>query len=313
MLCFDSDNAGQAAIIKAFKQLAKAGVMVRVGALPEGEDPDSLIRAQGVEAFQKIIDEAPEFFDYQIDRRSSGLKSDTLRDKLEFAREIAENIALIDDKMLQDSLINRIAIRLGVGDGEVRNLVADAKRAAERSEKTQKRREAVQARRKDEKAANDPEISGGLDEPPTNLSNRAIRLLCQILLSDPDARREITAKTPPNYLNHIPDTEIIGKVWTAAIDVEKPGSVSTFVGNLRPGEQKALRALIASEIPTGDLSKMGRDCLISLYRQSLKNRINSVRAALKQPKLDAEMVQKRTEQLLDLIKRLNDVPNDEIR
>ena len=62
----------------------------------------------------------------------------------------------------------------------------------------------------------------------------------------------------------------------------------------------------------GDLPQMARDCLINLYRQSLKNRISSVRAALKQPGLDADLVQRRTEQLLDLIQRLNDIPAAEI-
>jgi DNA primase len=150
VLCFDSDTAGLNAASKAFRILAPSGMLIRLALLPEGEDPDSLIRKQGIEALREILETAPEFFDFQIDRRGGKLNQGSLRDRLNFARDLSADIALIEDKMMQDSLISRVTIRLGVGEDDIRKLVRDAVAAKSRTEKAQFKREAVIRRRQSE-------------------------------------------------------------------------------------------------------------------------------------------------------------------
>jgi len=50
---------------------------VRVAALPEGEDPDSYVRGNGAEAFQKLLDDAVSFVDFiaQTFERQGKLKT----------------------------------------------------------------------------------------------------------------------------------------------------------------------------------------------------------------------------------------------
>ena len=69
ILCFDSDTAGQNAVEKSLPALLSAGMEVRVARLPKGEDPDSMIRTQGAEAFQIQIAAARDFFDHTIERQ----------------------------------------------------------------------------------------------------------------------------------------------------------------------------------------------------------------------------------------------------
>ena len=47
MLLFDGDAAGERAIERALEILLPEGLRVRAARLPAGEDPDSLLRAQG--------------------------------------------------------------------------------------------------------------------------------------------------------------------------------------------------------------------------------------------------------------------------
>ena len=68
ILCFDSDQAGQKAIGRSLPALLGCGLEVRVALLPEGEDPDSLIRSKGVDPFREIVNAAPRFFDYALER-----------------------------------------------------------------------------------------------------------------------------------------------------------------------------------------------------------------------------------------------------
>lgn len=57
-LLFDSDAAGVRATLRAGEVLAQAGIPVLVVRLPQGEDPDSLLRTQGAPALQNALESA---------------------------------------------------------------------------------------------------------------------------------------------------------------------------------------------------------------------------------------------------------------
>jgi len=70
-VCFDADAAGQAAASKSadvLKPLVEAGMHVRLVSLPPGEDPDSYVRTQGVEAFRRLLDGAVPWVQFVLDR-----------------------------------------------------------------------------------------------------------------------------------------------------------------------------------------------------------------------------------------------------
>ena len=52
ILVFDSDSAGVKAALTTSNLFASEGLSVRVASLPPNEDPDSLIRNKGVQAFK---------------------------------------------------------------------------------------------------------------------------------------------------------------------------------------------------------------------------------------------------------------------
>jgi len=58
VIVFDSDHAGQEAAIKTARLFLEAGLVPRIARLPDGEDPDSYIRAQGAAAFRAQLDES---------------------------------------------------------------------------------------------------------------------------------------------------------------------------------------------------------------------------------------------------------------
>lgn len=320
VLCYDSDTAGYNAVVKAFRQLAAVGLLVRVAALPPGEDPDSLIRKQGADALKAILANAPEFFDFQIDRHGGTRNLDGLRERLAFARELAENIALVDDKMLQDSLIHRVTARLGVGEADIRRLVAEAKRAADRVARTVSKREAAEIRRAEQSAgppgapSGHPGAPGASADPmqqgmigDLTLSNRSVRMLCQLLLGDASARRTLTAQPPPDYLRDLPETEFLTRLWLADFDPGSTASVAAFTGSLSRPEQDAVARLMDQPLPP-DAGTYAPECLASLWRQATQNRIRGLKAQLNDPRLEPARLEALTKELLDLTNRLNDTP-----
>ncbi|MCB1061357.1 MAG: DNA primase [Verrucomicrobiae bacterium] len=314
VLCYDSDAAGYNAMKKGFRALASEGLLVRVIMLPPGEDPDSLIRKSGPEALKKIVAEAPEFFDFEIDRNSRTRNLDSLRDRLAFVRELAENIALVDDKMLQDSLIIRVTTRLGVGEAEVRALVAEAKSAALRTERSQNRRDAAEQRRTSgnpqSPQASGQSVPGETQQgqvPDLTLSNRSVRMLCQLLLTDPATRERLTHQPPPEFLRDLPETEFLTRIWQADFDPSSNSSVASFMSGLSQPEQDAVARLRSEAMPTIEVGA-AEDCLRSLHRKALQNRIRGVKARLNDSKLSPAQMEALTKELLDLTKRLNDIP-----
>ncbi|MGB7836811.1 MAG: DNA primase, partial [Terrimicrobiaceae bacterium] len=114
VLCFDSDHAGQEAVERSLPALLECGVEVRVASLPEGEDPDSLIRGQGVSRFRELVDSAPGFFDYALQRLG---KQGTLNDpagKSSAARHLGPLVAAVKDPVLREATVSRICARVGI-------------------------------------------------------------------------------------------------------------------------------------------------------------------------------------------------------
>lgn len=77
VLCFDGDAAGSKATWRAAELLT--GMVsdhheVRLCRLPEGHDPDSLVRAQGVDAFRQCIDASPTLTTYLVSTITRGAR-----------------------------------------------------------------------------------------------------------------------------------------------------------------------------------------------------------------------------------------------
>ena len=66
VLIFDSDAAGIKAALASSKLFIENELSVRIVALPDGEDPDSIIIKFGIDEFKKLIDEALPALNYLI-------------------------------------------------------------------------------------------------------------------------------------------------------------------------------------------------------------------------------------------------------
>src|SRR6202011_3295819 len=87
VLCFDADAAGQKAAERSLDALLQNDLIVRVAEMPPGQDPDSLIRRDGREEFEKRIAGARDFFDYWIEREVAIVDLSSLGPKMELARK----------------------------------------------------------------------------------------------------------------------------------------------------------------------------------------------------------------------------------
>lgn len=116
---FDGDTAGRKAALRAMDiclpllEDAQKAVFVF---LPEGEDPDSLVKNQGPEAFEKLISQGLPLSSYLIESTSRGLDLSVLEDKGAFLDAAAPYIRKTKSVLLRDGLIERIATAAGYKD-----------------------------------------------------------------------------------------------------------------------------------------------------------------------------------------------------
>ncbi|HVV70182.1 MAG TPA: DNA primase [Verrucomicrobiae bacterium] len=120
VLCFDSDNAGQNAAVRALDHLLAAELAVRVAVVPAPHDPDSFIKASGGPAFKELIDHAEGFFDYYLNRLCSTNDIRADRGRLVVLHEMAEAVHKTANRVLIDKYAQKTALRLGVAPDSVR-------------------------------------------------------------------------------------------------------------------------------------------------------------------------------------------------
>src|SRR5207245_4393034 len=114
VLCFESDADGTKAAERSLEALLQNDLIVRVAEMPAGEDPDSLVRREGKEEFEKRIGAARDFFDYWIDHEIAAVDLHWLGAKVQVARRLAELISRVYDPLLRGEAINKASARLAV-------------------------------------------------------------------------------------------------------------------------------------------------------------------------------------------------------
>src|SRR5215472_3111342 len=120
VLCFDSDNAGQNAAVRALDHLLASGIAVRVAVVPAPHDPDSFIKANGGEAFRELIEGAEGFFDYYLKRLCATNDAATDKGRQAVLQGMAEAVYKTGNTVLIDKFAQKTALRLGVASDAVR-------------------------------------------------------------------------------------------------------------------------------------------------------------------------------------------------
>jgi DNA primase len=120
VLCFDSDEAGQNAIVRSLDHLLASGLAVRVAVVPRPHDPDSFIKTNGAEAFRQLIEHAEGFFDYYLTRLCATNDAATDKGRQAILRGMAEAVHKTGNNVLIDKFAQKTALKLGVSVDAVR-------------------------------------------------------------------------------------------------------------------------------------------------------------------------------------------------
>lgn len=104
VLCFDGDKAGLKAAERAMDLVMphlKPGRTVKIATLPEGQDPDDLIKGQGRAAFAEVIDKARSLSDMLWSMETGGLVPEAPEERAALQARLRERANSIQDSTVR--------------------------------------------------------------------------------------------------------------------------------------------------------------------------------------------------------------------
>jgi DNA primase len=138
VLCFDGDEAGRKAAWRAMETVLpdlSPGFSLRFAFLPDGQDPDDLIKSEGVKVFAKVIEAASPLVDVLWRRELQLAPTDTPERRAAFEARLHEQIAKIVNPAVKTHYEKEVRQRLWdlwKGGGAWRSSSNDNKRVARR-------------------------------------------------------------------------------------------------------------------------------------------------------------------------------------
>jgi DNA primase len=133
VFAFDGDRAGRAAAWRALQQAlpeAREGREIRFLFLPQGEDPDTLIRASGRDAFEERLTAAVPLSEYLVRELSEQSELGSADGRARFAEQARPLFARVPAGVYRELLLERLAQVVGLAPERLEALWTAARAGA---------------------------------------------------------------------------------------------------------------------------------------------------------------------------------------
>jgi DNA primase len=290
VLCFDADAAGQKAAERSLEALLQNALLVRVAEMPPGEDPDSLVRKSGREAFEKLIENAPEFFDYWIEKQASVTNLSSLGEKMGIARELAETVAHVREPMMRREVINKIAARLAIRGEDFEKLI-------------ERPRPATAATGRDGTRFADGQGRSAATRAPAPPHD--VAMLCLLALRDNDARHFLREQNWRAILPEMEGAGLLDKILSADVSPDDPASINRFQTTLAMEEDALVSGWLLQRLPA-EAGMVAREWWNGVCQAAIRRELDVAEGQLRRPNLTTGEIMRLQKQVLDLREQLHD-------
>lgn len=125
VFCFDGDEAGRKAARRAFDNALptiKDGRQIRFLFLPDGEDPDTLVRQRGSEFFTELVHKAHPLEEFLFTIAAEGIDTRTMDGRARFSQVATALIGHVPEGIFKTLLVSELARRTGVSEDRLQAL-----------------------------------------------------------------------------------------------------------------------------------------------------------------------------------------------
>jgi DNA primase len=284
VLCFDADTAGQKAAERSLDALLQNDLIVRVAEMPAGEDPDSLVRREGKEAFEGRVAAARDFFDYWIQHATANVDLTSLGAKMQLARSLAETVSRVRDPLMRGEISSKVSARLGVAAQDFQSLLP------------KQRRESL--------PSGDQSEADGTRETP--VPRHDIAMLCLLALRDEAARGFLREQDWRETLGQVPDGEILARILQSDLRPDDAASLNAFMVTLSPPEERLVSSWLLQKVPP-NAGEMIEKWWLGIRQAVLRRQLDVAANQIKLPDLSTGEVVNLQKQILDLQEQLHEL------
>jgi len=287
VLCFDADTAGQKAAERSLDALLQNDLIVRVAEMPVGEDPDSLVRREGKEAFERRIAGARDFFDYWIERETANVDLASFGPKIQLARRLAETVSRVPDPVMRGEVMTKVSARLGVPAQDFQALVA-RQRGTER------------LLRRDQSP--DSERTGAMTPAPRH----DLSMLCVLALGDETARDLLRQQNWRETLTQVPDGEILVRILESDLRPGDAASLNAFMVTLSSADERLVSSWLLQKVPV-NAGAMVEKWWLGIRQTVLRRQLSVATNQIRLPELSTGDIINLQKQILDLQEQLHEL------
>lgn len=122
-LSYDSDGAGVNAILRAIPMFQAKGITMRVIHMDPYKDPDEFIKALGADEYQKRIDEAENFFIFEIRQLQKQYDMSDPAERTRFETETARKLLEFHIELERDNYTDTVCREFNIPVDAMRSLV----------------------------------------------------------------------------------------------------------------------------------------------------------------------------------------------
>ncbi|MDN3559762.1 DNA primase [Vreelandella neptunia] len=209
VFCFDGDRAGRQAASRALETSLPQmidGREARFLFLPEGDDPDTLVRREGTQAFQNRVTCAMPLSEFLFEQAAQGRDLNTVEGRERFASQVLEALNKVPEGMLKSLLLESLAKRSGLAQEQLKALLEKRVQASRRSV-TQGDVSQEQAEQVEPDSASSSMPGAVLAAPARSSRSRSQALspvgrIVQLLLHEPNL-----VATLPDHLEWLPEDD----------------------------------------------------------------------------------------------------------
>jgi len=279
VMLFDTDAAGQSAIVRSLDLLIDEGMNVRVARLKEDEDPDSFIRQEGIDAFRARIESAQSLLDFKFSWLSAQIDPLTVEGKTKIARELLATIARFKSEVAKYELTKALAQKLNIPESVL----------FKQSTQVQTQQGSVKK----------PEVEIKISAS-TSASDE---LLLSLFLKDPGWVKAAGKSIGPEDFSDGVAKEVAQAIWSLA-DESPDWSTNDLLLRLRQESAQSLVTRLSSteEKKLGDAALVFQDCITKIRKEKQRQARSQLMEAIRQ----AEAV-KDTEKLDQLREAFNEL------